>query len=231
MNNRITDEEFKNILLEHTKVETDLDKINISKQHVFSDRHNEFMASYFESSKKNDIDQAIRKGTYFNKYKLYKLVASILMILLIGGIVIGPNTVISYAKQLVTVVVEVFEKYSIATFNDDTGEDTAAISPPVFDSKEFKLVNSIKLDLYIEYRYENSKQKYVIIGILENNNINHFIDTENTEIQKRDLNGITYYYYTKSNEIYVYYLKGSIAYRLESNLDPDELFDEIIKIK
>ncbi len=227
MNDRITDDEFKNILIEHAIIETDLDEINISDEHVFSERHNQNMTNYFESLRKNDINQATSNPMFFNKHKRYKLVASILIILLVGGIVIGPNSIISYAKQMVTVVVEVFEKYSIITFDDGASEDTAAISPPLFDSKEFKLVDSIKLDLYIEYRYENSKEKYIIIGMSENNNINHFIDTENTEIQKRDLNGITYYYYTKNNNIFVYYLRDNVVYSIESNLDVEALFDEI----
>ncbi len=118
------------------------------------------------------------------------------------------------------------------TFKAAPAEAVESIVAPVYNSEAFKCVAAVELDLYSEYRYENLTEGYLIIGISKiADGINYLVDTENSELRERSLNGITYYYYAERDKLYVYYLKDNLAYSIESNLQVNALFDEIINIK
>ncbi len=228
LKNNITDEELQKIIHEYIERDIDLDKIETFDEHTFSDRHNKRMNKLLKTNNKN-----ISKFTFWTRInKKHKIAAALLLIFFVANIFIFNFTGISFGREIVSVIVKEFNKYSILVFDDNEITDGKMVTNSlVYKNEEFELKDTVNMDLYREYKYINSKGKYINIGMAKKSVVSEtFIDTEGVELKHKNIDGIICYFYEKDNKSFLFFNKGDYSYNIESNLSIYELFGEIEKI-
>lgn len=155
MSKQITDEELREMLHSFDEIDIDLDNMVIKEDVIFSDEHNEKMRKYFEKLRAEEkINSKI--FSFKNKYKSYKLVASIVMVVFLGTALFNIDTVFAYADRIKAFVISEFEKYSLVSVDNET--DTQKELPLNefeldYESSDFKLVDTKILSLYKIYKF------------------------------------------------------------------------------
>ncbi len=232
MSKQITDEQLRIMLHSFDEIDIDLDNMVIDKEIVFSDEHNEKMRKYFE--KLRTEEKINRKIISFkNRYKNYKLVASIVMVVFLGTALFNIDTVFAYADRIKAFVISEFEKYSLVSVENDVNtqkEIPLNEFELVYESNNFKLVDTKILPLYKIYKYTNSNGNYIKITV-SNQTDDKILDTENTNIIKKEIQGISYNMVKKDNNIEIYYLKNGLLYNVKTDISEDDIFKEIENIK
>lgn len=236
MRKYITDEKLKTIVYDFDNMDLDLDNMVLEKEHIFSDVHNKKMDALFETwekEEKADNTPALIKFPKMNRP--YKMVAGILVVLLIGMSVIHTDAVLAYANKIRAFVIQEFEKYSLfkvddaVTIDDNVDLDNFVLE---YESDDFNIVYQNKLKSYHLYEYKNSNGNYLYIKILKSkDDLNIFVDTEDSEIISKIIDGIEYKYIEKDEVIRIYYMKDGMIFDIKTNISLENAFKEIKNIK
>ncbi len=225
--NKITDEELKEMLLSYDKIDTDLDNMIIDEEITFSDEHNKKMKQYFEKLRAEENSKA-----RIIKFKNYKIVASVVLAIIVSTAIFNVDTISVYANKIKEFVISEFEKFSIASVNDETNEQNEYSLDEFeldYDNNLFKTVETELLPDYKIYKYSSGNGKYIKL-IISKETSQEIIDTENADLTKKVIKGITYNVIAKDDIIKVYFIKDGFLYNIKTNMSENEIFKEIEKM-
>jgi len=98
MSKYITDEKLRKIVYDFDNMDLELDNMELQEE-------------------KNEPKSKIIKFKKVNR--TYKMVASILIVLLLGVLVLQTDTVLAYANKIKTFIIQEFDKYSLFKSDDE----------------------------------------------------------------------------------------------------------------
>ncbi len=236
MSKYITDEKLRKIVYDFDNMDLNLDNMILKDKHTFSDKHNEKMDNLFATWKKEEEkNKKIKPVKFHSKSRKYKIIASILVIFLIGISTFHTDRVLAYANKFKYFVIQEFEKYSIFKVDEEiTTDDNLEFDNFVLDykSSDFKLEYQNKLKSYQLYEYKNSDGNYFYIKVLKSKKgLDILLDSEDAEVRSKTIDNIEYSYVEKNGVVYLYYFKGNLTYSIETDISLEDIFDEIKKIK
>ncbi len=231
MNKQISDEELRMLLRRFDEIDTDLDNMVVDEDIAFSDEHNEKMQNYFKElrSKENEREKVLCLKT---KYLKYKMIASIVFLILVGTAIFHIDTLSVYALKIREFVISEFEKYSLLTVDVEEDEIETALDNFELDyeSDTFEIEDTIILPDYKIYKYKNPHDDYIKITVSTLGS-SELVDTENAEVKEKEIEGVEYQMISKDGIITIYYVQENLLYNIKSNLSEDEIMKEINNIK
>lgn len=237
MSKYITDKKLREIVYDFDNMDLDLDNMDLQEEHIFSDEHNRKMEALFKAWEKEEKGAEKSKIIRFKKNnRMYKMVASILIVLLIGVSVFHTDTVLAYANKIKNFVIQEFEKYSLFKVDDKSigkdSDDEFVDFTLEYESDDFKLDYQNKLKSYQLYEYKNSYGNYFYIKVLKSkDDLDIFVDTENISIKSKLVDDVEYKYIENNGVIRIYYFKNGLVFDIKTDIPLESAFTEIKKIK
>ncbi len=254
---KITNEELRELLHSFDTIDTNLDNMEIKERPDYSDAHLERMSNYFEEIKGNarrdeelsnargerqrpsqifkfalkEKRQGNERAKHQIKFRNYKIAMGIAIVLL-AGFACNFDAVLAYTDRIKFFVVQKFEEYSVVSVEKEEDNRNNALQDfeLEYESNCFYLVDEIDTTLYKIYKYKNDESNYLKI-VVSSDTAKNIVDTEDAKIVEREIDGTIYYCVEKYSVVQIYYFKGDILYRIESDIPLENLWDEIENIK
>ncbi len=236
MGKYIADKKLREIVYDFDNIDLDLDNMVLEEEHIFSDEHNKKMDALFETWQKEEknVNNKSKVIKFPKLSRTYKMVASVLIVLLIGISAFNSDAVLAYANKIKSFVIQQFEKYSIFEVDNETSHvdniDFDSISLN-YESDEFSIHNIKTLSLYKVYECSNKQGNFFDITVSKSADASTIlVDTEGVNVNEKKIDNLVYQYVERHGIIQIYYFKNDILYNIETDLSLEKAFKEIKKI-
>ncbi len=235
MGKNITDEELRAMLLRFDEKDTNLDNMVVDKKHVFSEEHDKKMQAYFDDLRQQQQQQSKKQYFSFAKVKKqfrnHKMSVAVVLILLVGFSVLNFDTISVYANKISLFLFKHDSRATQIRINNEVKVDNAVDIKTFelnYSSDEFKLVEKDVMNKDKIYFYEGNGDRYIRWMVI-NNNTTFALDTEDTFIQSKKIDGVEYNYVEKNGFVQVFYTRYGIIFNVQTNISVPEIFNEIKK--